>query len=30
VSSLASFGVDAGGELYLVSLNGDVYRVAPD
>ena len=30
VSSLASFGVDAGGELYLVSLGGDVYRVAPD
>ena len=30
VPALASFGVDAGGELYLVSLGGDVYRVAPD
>jgi glucose/arabinose dehydrogenase len=30
VPSLASFGVDAGGELYLISLGGSVYRVAPD
>lgn len=28
VASLASFGEDAGGELYLVSLDGAVYRLA--
>ncbi len=29
VSSLASFGEDARGELYLVSHDGDIYRLAP-
>jgi glucose/arabinose dehydrogenase len=29
VPGLSSFGVDAGGELYALSLNGDVYRLAP-
>jgi len=29
VDSLSSFGEDAAGELYLVSLNGDVFRLAP-
>jgi len=28
VPALSSFGADAGGELYLVSLNGPVYRLA--
>ena len=27
VASLSSFGVDARGELYLVSLDGPVYRL---
>jgi hypothetical protein len=29
VPGLSSFGADADGELYALSLNGDVYRVAP-
>jgi glucose/arabinose dehydrogenase len=29
VNGLASFGEDAAGELYLVSLTGSVYRLAP-
>jgi glucose/arabinose dehydrogenase len=29
VPSLSSFGVDAAGELYALSLSGDVYRLAP-
>jgi glucose/arabinose dehydrogenase len=29
VPSLSSFGADAGGELYALSLGGDVYRIAP-
>jgi glucose/arabinose dehydrogenase len=29
VGELASFGEDAGGELYLVSLGGTVYKLAP-
>ena len=29
VSQIASFGQDAGGELYLVSLAGAVYRIVP-
>jgi len=28
VSELASFGEDAAGELYLVSLSGTIYRLA--
>ena len=28
VSSLSSFGEDAGGELYLVSQGGTIYRLA--
>ena len=29
VPSLSSFGTDADGELYALSLGGDVYRIAP-
>jgi len=29
VSQLSSFGEDARGELYLVSLEGPVYRLTP-
>jgi glucose/arabinose dehydrogenase len=29
VPSLSSFGADADGELYALSLGGDVYRIAP-
>jgi hypothetical protein len=29
VSSLASFGEDANGELYVMSLAGPVYRIDP-
>jgi glucose/arabinose dehydrogenase len=29
VPGLSSFGADAGGELYALSLNGAVYRLAP-
>jgi hypothetical protein len=29
VSALSSFGEDAAGELYLLSLRGDVYRLDP-
>ena len=29
VRSLASFGEDAAGELYTVSLEGDVFRFSP-
>ena len=29
VPSLSSFGVDGRGELYALSLGGDVYRIAP-
>jgi glucose/arabinose dehydrogenase len=29
VNGLSSFGEDAAGELYLVSLTGSVYRLAP-
>jgi glucose/arabinose dehydrogenase len=29
IPSLSSFGVDADGELYALSLTGDVYRIAP-
>ena len=29
VSGLSSFGEDAAGELYLTSLEGDVYRLDP-
>jgi hypothetical protein len=29
VSGLSSFGEDAAGELYLLSLEGDVYRLDP-
>jgi glucose/arabinose dehydrogenase len=29
VPSLSSFGADANGELYALSLGGDVYRIAP-
>jgi glucose/arabinose dehydrogenase len=29
VPSLSSFGADASGELYALSLAGDVYRIAP-
>jgi glucose/arabinose dehydrogenase len=29
VPGLSSFGADAGGELYALSLTGDVYRLAP-
>lgn len=29
VASLASFGEDAGGELYVLSLDGGVWRLAP-
>ncbi len=29
VPELSSFGLDAGGELYVVSLAGDVYRIVP-
>ena len=29
VSSMSSFGEDASGHVYAVSLNGDVYRFAP-
>ncbi|HXZ57875.1 MAG TPA: hypothetical protein VEG40_09850, partial [Gaiellaceae bacterium] len=28
VSSLSSFGVDAAGELYAVSLDGSIYKLA--
>jgi hypothetical protein len=27
VGTVASFGEDASGELYLVSLNGQVYKI---
>jgi hypothetical protein len=29
VSNLSSFGEDAQGELYAMSLNGGLYRLAP-
>ena len=29
VSSLSSFGEDARGRVYVASLNGPVYRIAP-
>jgi glucose/arabinose dehydrogenase len=29
VSQISSFGQDAGGELYIVSLAGSVYKIAP-
>jgi glucose/arabinose dehydrogenase len=29
VASLSSFGEDARGELYLLSLNGEIFRLAP-
>ena len=29
VQNLSSFGEDGRGELYALSLNGDVYRLAP-
>jgi hypothetical protein len=29
VPGLSSFGVDASGELYALSLGGEVYRLAP-
>lgn len=29
-SNLASFGVDAGGEIYIVSLSGTLYRIIRD
>jgi hypothetical protein len=29
VENLASFGEDAGGELYALSLSGNVYRLVP-
>ena len=29
VANLSSFGQAANGELYLVSLDGDIYRLAP-
>jgi hypothetical protein len=30
VSTFTSFGVDNSGEMYLVSYNGEVYRIDPD
>jgi hypothetical protein len=29
LSNLSSFGEDAGGELYITSLGGTVYRIVP-
>ena len=29
ISGVASFGEDASGELYIVSIQGTVYRVTP-
>jgi len=29
VENLSSFGEDAGGELYVMSLSGGLYRLAP-
>jgi hypothetical protein len=29
VPGLTSFGIDAGGELYVMSTSGDVYLIAP-
>jgi glucose/arabinose dehydrogenase len=30
ISSIASFGMDAEGEVYIVSLGGSVHRIVPD
>jgi len=27
ISNLASFGEDGSGELYMISLNGTIYRI---
>jgi hypothetical protein len=29
IPSLSSFGADSNGELYAMSLTGDLYRIAP-